>query len=146
MIPAVNSERFARAYETIGLVEEGSVRPIRSMANQIVQVDGVDLRITDNPILRLVEAVRIVFPETVEGTAATMRLFLLFQAINEAKEGDDILHLVKREGSETIAVHDTLIHAMAEVPIASDGKSLKFLPKLLTIAVRNLRAREVKST
>lgn len=132
MIPKVDPAQLNRAFETISLVEEGSIVPIRSLAGATIELEDETIRFNDNPILRMVEATRVVFPDRVEGLAASMRLFYLFACIDEPK----VQPLIRVEKGE-MQVHGSLVRAMAEVDIDEEGQY--DVDKLVELAKKHLK-------
>jgi hypothetical protein len=116
MIPKVDPELLNRAFETVSMVEDGTVVPIRSLAGKTIELQDQTIKFNDNPILRMVEATRIVFPDRIEGLAASMRLFYLFALLDEPK----VSPLVRIENGNLL-VHGSLVRAMAEVAIDEEG-------------------------
>jgi hypothetical protein len=117
MITKVDPELLNRAFEAISMVEEGSVVPIRPLAGATIELEDECITFVDNPVLRLVEATRVVFPDRVEGLAASMRLFYLFALLDEPK----VAPLVRVEKGQML-VHGSLVRAMAEVDIDEEGQ------------------------
>lgn len=108
-----------RAYNTVGLADSDSVGVLYSVVGKkFVTEDGETYEITDNPISRMVEAVRTVFPDPVEGGFATMRLYQLFLAIGE--DGEALAPLVRKE-DEDMFIHSSLVMAAATVPLQEDN-------------------------
>lgn len=132
MIPKVDPELLNRAFETVSMVEDGTVVPIRSLAGKTIELEDESIKFIDNPILRMVEAVRIVFPDRIEGLAASMRLFYLFALIDEPR----VSPLVRIENSQLL-VHGSLVRAMAEVAIDEEG--MCSIDELETLAKKHLK-------
>lgn len=133
MIPKVDPETLNRAFEAIQMVEDGTVVPIRPLAGATIQLEDQDITFVDNPILRMVEATRVVFPDPKEGLAASMRLFYLFALISEPK----VAPLVKVEKGHML-VHGALVRAMAEVDIDEEGQC--DMDALVVLATKHLQA------
>jgi len=132
MIPKLDPDRFFQAFETISLVEDGSVVPIRSLAGATIELENERLTFVDNPILRMVEATRVVFPERVEGLAASMRLFYLMDVISKP----EVAPLTQMQDGH-LMIHESLVRAMAEVDIDEEGNL--DMPQLVELAQARLK-------
>jgi hypothetical protein len=115
------------------LVEDGHVRPIRRLAGSTIDLQGAKFTLTNNPILRLVEAVRIVFPEPMEGFAASMRFFFLADTLDKPEVGP----LVQTIDGQ-LNIHDSLVRAMAQVDVDEEG--YYDIEKLVELAKDHLMA------
>ena len=139
MIPKLDPDRFFRAFETILHVEEGTVVPIRSMAGATIELEDETLTFVDNPILRMVEATRIVFPDRVEGLAASMRLFYLMDVVTKP----EVAPLTKMENGQLL-IHESLVRAMADIEINEEGTFV--MDDLVKSAKENLKAFNLKES
>lgn len=119
VIPKVDPERFCQAFDTMRLVEEGAIRPIRPLVGRTIGSGDSVFTIEDSPVTRMVEAVRSVFPESDEGAAACLRMYCLIGLI--ATPGD-LQHFFMRDAAgEISAVHIALLQAMAQVEMTRKG-------------------------
>lgn len=131
--------QFHRAFVQLSLVEEGKIRPIRSMAGQTVELhdnetgETMALQFTDNPMLRLVEATRMLFPDPKEGQSACMRLFRLFEVVGM---NDPNVKRFTLEEDGQLLIHESIVKAMAEIELETEGDIS--IPTLLTSARRHL--------
>lgn len=136
-VPKLDPAQFHRAFVQLSLVEEGKVRPIRSMAGQTVELHDKEtgeiqvLQFVDNPMLRFVEATRMVFPDPEEGKAACLRLFRLFGVIGA--RDPRVAHFTLEEDGQLL-IHESIVKAMALIELDPEGEVS--IPALLSEARR----------
>jgi hypothetical protein len=120
-IPPVDPERFHRAFDVLYGVEVGEVRVLRSMVGKTIgyqdRGETTTLELTDSPLVRMHDAVRVLFPGSEAGQAAVLRMFELFRLVAQKQ----VEPFTRRTEDGDFQVHEALTRAMAEVEFDERG-------------------------